>query len=180
MADAGMDANRSDRDLGLPPLGPAAWSTRRHAFSLPAERHNQTRAHTGATRGWRCVFGELWSELALQSAVSACEPRRTSADVLHDARVITAEARRQLGWLLAMPAGAAQVAPPLRCAAAVLEACATLWRAFGSAAGDRHVHLLRRLEERLADTERERMCAERGHDIPAVSAARASHRARRA
>jgi len=48
----------------------------------------------------------------------------------------------------------------VRCAAVSLECSARVWRAFGPVAGQRHQHLLRRLDEALDATEREIRAAE--------------------
>ena len=48
----------------------------------------------------------------------------------------------------------------LRCAALALELSARTWQAFGPAAGRRHAHLWRRLEAKLAATDREIRAAE--------------------
>jgi hypothetical protein len=60
----------------------------------------------------------------------------------------------------------------LRCAARALECNVLVWKGFGAAAGLRHVHLLHRLEDELAVTERRVRAAERSRFVnrPAVTA----------
>lgn len=126
-----------------------------HAFSLPSFDAN---AHAASTRGrgWFQSFGELWSEVALED-----DPLWRLADPAS----VGVDAKRRFELvqraLLALWKGpGASRRSVLRCAAVSLECSARVWRAFGPVAGERHLHLLRRLEEALGAAEREIRAAE--------------------
>jgi hypothetical protein len=89
------------------------------------------------------------------------------------------DANRQLMVLLGRSGGVVDTGL-LRCAAGVLEGCAIVWTAAGSADGERHVHLLRRLEERLAACERDVLSAETERRVTAPAAASAARAAAQA
>jgi hypothetical protein len=71
-------------------------------------------------------------------------------------------------------------------AAQALEACATTWQAFGAVAGPRQLHLVHRLEDRLAEHQRAVQAGEASHrvnrravTVPARAARLATERLRR-
>lgn len=125
-----------------------------HAFSLPsfdAER----RVGSARGRGWFQSFGELWGEVAIGAPVGRHA----------DPGSVAIEAKRRFELLqrdlLALWGGSgASRRSVLRCAAMSLECSARVWRAFGPVAGERRLHLLRRLEEALGAAERELRAAE--------------------
>ena len=104
---------------------------------------------------WRRAFGDLWSQLALGDHVERPgDPRRVGAR----ATVCFEIMHRDLLGLWDAPGGSR--GSVLRCAAMALECSARVWQAFGPAAGHRHLHLLHRLEDVLADAERRIRAAE--------------------
>src|SRR6266566_6398048 len=141
----GVEARSSGESLKQRPL---------HAFSLPIPGEARLPPQPYA-RGWRAAFGDLWSELLVgPGAECDADPIRLGINARRSFEIV----RRDLLALWEAPkAGGAS---PLRCAAAALELNAQVWRAFGPAAGQRQLHLLHRLEQRLAATEREILAAE--------------------
>jgi hypothetical protein len=125
-----------------------------HAFSLPApaEARSSRRPYQS---GWRPAFSELWKEIAAGQGIEGqVDPTRVAINASRAFEVL----QRDLLSLWHAP-GSSRCSP-LRCAAEALELNTQVWRAFGPAAGGRHLHLLRRLEETLAATERQIRAAE--------------------
>jgi|GEM_PF-3201388 hypothetical protein len=142
---AGSQARFSGWASAEPPL---------HAFSLPSF---DVEARTGSTRGrgWFQSFGELWGEVALGDPVG----RHV------DPQTVGGQAKRRFDLiqrdLLALWKGSGAGRRSVLCYAAVsLECSARVWRAFGPVAGQRHLHLLHRLEQALGAAEREIRAAE--------------------
>ncbi len=127
-----------------------------HAFSLTDSRVNtRPRRPTGGA-GWRRAFGELWSQVATADLVGhRADPRCVAIDAKQHFVVV----ERDL--LASWNRSEASDGAVLRSAVVTLECSARIWQAFGPAAGQRHLHLLRRLEETLARTERQVRAAER-------------------
>lgn len=65
-------------------------------------------------------------------------------------------------------------------AAQALEACAATWQAFGPVAGARQLHLVRRLEQRLAEHEQDVLAAEAGYRLDRQTVAAPATAAREA
>src|SRR5271167_4687625 len=140
----GVEASSSGDSVRQRPL---------HAFSLPSPGEARVSGRPYA-RGWRPAFADSWSELVGPGAESDADPTRVSINARRSFEIV----QRDLLALWETPK--ADGASPLRCAAAALELNAQVWGAFGPAAGQRHLHLVRRLEERLAATERQILAAE--------------------
>jgi hypothetical protein len=154
----GVEAGSSVGSVGQRPL---------HAFSLPTPGEARLPGRPYA-RGWRPAFGGSWSELAVGPGIEGhVDPTRLGVNARRSFELV----HRDLLTLWETPR--AGRASPLHCAAAALEANAQVWRAFGPAAGHRHLHLRHRMEERLAATEREILAAEQSlfASRPAVSSA---------
>jgi hypothetical protein len=142
---AGLEARLFGWASADPPL---------HAFSLSS---TATDGCAGSDRwvGWRQSFGELWSQVALADVVGR------GADPVG----VGTRAKREFGVverdLLALwKASGASRRSVLRSAATSLECSARVWHAFGPAAGQRHLHLLHRLENNLAAAGRDIRAAE--------------------
>jgi hypothetical protein len=150
-----------------------SWSERLHAFSLPAGAESPP---PGAAAGaWREAFGELWTELAFHLLAGGGRPRRgPERGFARGGRLVIYGNDRLRGLLETSPSSggdAGAVATRLLgCAAGVLEGCAIVWAHSGAAGGERRMHLLRRLEARLAGEERELLCAEADRHINAQAA----------
>jgi len=134
--------------------GSASAKSQLHAFSL-AISGRDGQAGSARGRGWRQSFGELWSQVALGDLVGRHA----------DSRSVGIRAKRHLELverdLLALWRGpGAGRRSVLRCAAVSLECSASVWQAFGPVAGQRHLHLLHRLEDTLAVAERQIRAAE--------------------
>lgn len=127
-----------------------------HAFSLTNSRVNVKPRRASRGAGWRHMFGELWSQVALGDLVG---PHADPGGVGIRAKQHLAVVERDL---LALWKGSdTSHRSVLRSAVVPLECSARVWQAFGPVAGQRHLHLLRRLEETLAGAERQVRAAER-------------------
>jgi hypothetical protein len=144
-----------------------------HAFSLPSSGAD---AQAGSARGlgWRQSFGELWSQVALGDLVGRhADPGSVGIRAKRHFEVVQRD-------LLALWKGSGvSRRSVLRCAAVPLECSARVWQAFGPVAGQRHLHLSRRLEDTLAAAERQIRAAELPLFVnrPAISLAARAARA---
>jgi hypothetical protein len=104
---------------------------------------------------WRQVFGELWSQVACGDLIGRhADPRSVGARAKRHFEVVQRD-------LLALWKGSdVSRRSVLRSAVIPLECSARVWQAFGPVAGQRHLHLLRRLEQALARSERQIRAAE--------------------
>jgi hypothetical protein len=137
-----------------------------HADVPPAALRVPEAQQSSAEDGWRSVFGELWSGLALSMVGEPHAHPRRSALV---AREGFEWVRRDL--LVQWEQPSLNPRTLLRCAAIALECNVLVWKAFAGAAGPRHLHLLHRLEDELAVTERRVRAVERPRFVnrPAVA-----------
>jgi hypothetical protein len=125
-----------------------------HAFSLPVPGADaETRGARGL--GWRQSFGDLWSQVALGDLVGRhADPMSVGIRAKRHFEIVQRD-------LLALWSGSgASPRSVLRSAAVPLECSARVWQAFGPVAGQRHLHLLHRLEDTLAAAERQTRAAE--------------------
>jgi hypothetical protein len=107
----------------------------------------------GAT--WRQLFGELWNQIAGGDLIGRhADPRSVGIRAKRHFAVV------QRDLLALWKESDASCRSVLRSAVIPLECSARVWQAFGPVAGQRHLHLLRRLEETLARTERQIRAAE--------------------
>ncbi len=104
---------------------------------------------------WRRPFGELWSQVALGDLIGRyADPGSVGIGAKRHFEVVLRD-------LLALWEGSgASRRSVLRCAAVALECSASVWQAFGPVAGQRHLHLLHRLEDTLSAAERQIRAAE--------------------
>lgn len=104
-----------------------------------------------AAPGWRAPFGALWRELALARGAG----RRDRQEALRWARkaVDTSSARLEALLETGRPRGRGDFEHCLGCAASVLEGCAHVAVAHTTGSRRGHLHLLRRLEHRLEQSE---------------------------
>ena len=104
-----------------------------------------------AAPGWRAPFGALWRELALARRPG----RRDRQEALRWAQkaVDTSSARLEALLEPGRPRGRGDFERCLGCAASVLEGCAHIAVAHTTGSRRGHLHLLRRLEHRLEDSE---------------------------
>lgn len=125
-----------------------------HAFSLPGARADgQPPGARGL--GWRETFGDLWNQIALGDLVGRhADPTSVAIKAKRHLEVV------QRDLLALWKESGASRRSVLRCAAVPLECSARVWQAFGPVAGDRHLHLLRRVEGTLLTTERQILAAE--------------------
>lgn len=142
---AGLEAKSS---------GWASTGSPLHAFSLSRSSEGALSSRPGRL-GWRRAFGALWSQVALRGCF---ERDADPGEVGARARVHVEVVHRCLLAQWKAPVGGR--GPVLRCGAVALELSARVWQAFGPAAGVRQVHLLRRLEDALAASERQIRAAE--------------------
>lgn len=125
-----------------------------HAYSLTSSHvSTKTRRATGAA--WRQMFGELWSQVACGDLIGPhADPRSVGIRAKRHFEVVHRD-------LLALWKGSdVSRRSVLRSAVVPLECSARVWQAFGPVAGQRHLHLLRRLEQTLARSERQIRAAE--------------------
>lgn len=142
---AGLEAKSS---------GWASTESPLHAFSLSRSSEGALSSRPGRL-GWRRAFGALWSQVALRGRLERdADPEEVGAR----ARVHVEVVHRCLLAQWKAPVGGR--GPVLRCGAVALELSARVWQAFGPAAGVRQVHLLCRLEDALAASERQIRAAE--------------------
>lgn len=132
----------------------ASAESPRRAFGLSS---SATHARTDGERvlDWRGPFGELWSKLALGDLIG---PYADPGSVGIEAMAHFEGVQRDL--LALWEGSGASRRSVLRCAAVTLESSARVWQAFGPAAGQRHLHLLHRLEDTLILAERQIRAAE--------------------
>lgn len=118
-----------------------------HAFSL-AGSCASTKAKRGDGATWRQLFGELWSQVACGDLIDRhADPRSVGISAKRHFEVMQRD-------LLALWKGSdVSRCMVLRSAVVSLECSARVWQAFGPVAGQRHLHLLRRLEQTLAGSE---------------------------
>jgi hypothetical protein len=104
-----------------------------------------------AAPGWRAPFGALWRELALARGAG----RRDRREALRGAQkaVDTSSARLEALLEPGRPRGRGDFEHCLGCAASVLEGCAHIAAAHTTGSRRGHLHLLRRLEHRLEESE---------------------------
>lgn len=142
---AGLDARSS---------GWAPGESFLHAFSL-GDSDVDGRAASTDGRAWRRSFGELWRQVARGDAIGRlADPASVGAEAARHLTVVQLE-------LLALWKGpCASRSSILRCAVVPLECSARVWYAFGPVAGQRRLHLLRRLEQTLGAADREIRAAE--------------------
>jgi hypothetical protein len=101
------------------------------------------------------MFGELWSQIAGGDLIGAhADPRSVGVTAKRHFEVV------QRDLLALWKEADASRRSVLRSAVIPLECSARVWQAFGPVAGQRHLHLLRRLEQTLARTERQIRAAE--------------------
>ena len=126
-----------------------------HAFSL-TDSHASAKARRVKELAWRQVFGELWSQVACGDLIGRhADPRNVAVRAKRHFEVVQRD-------LLALWRGSdVSRRSVLRSAVIPLECSARVWQAFGPVAGQRHLHLLRRLEQTLARSERQIRAAER-------------------
>lgn len=132
---ASLEAGLSGWPSAEPPL---------HAFSLGDSLANP---EAGCARGpgWRRVFGDLWSQVALGDLVGRhADPTGVGRRAKRHLEVVQ---RDLLGLWNGSEVSRRSV---LRSAVVPLECSAPVWQASGPVAGQRHLHLLRRLEQTLA------------------------------
>ena len=125
-----------------------------HAFSLPVSGEDaQSRSVKGLR--WRQSFRELWSQIAVGDLVGGhADPGRVGIRARGHFEVV------QRDLLALWQVSGASRRSVLRSAAVPLECSARVWQAFGPVAGQRQLHLLRRLEDTLLATERKILAAE--------------------
>jgi hypothetical protein len=125
-----------------------------HAFSLPGARAD-AQAPGARGLGWRQTFGDLWNQIALGDLVGRhADPTSVAIKAKRHFEVV------QRDLLALWKESGASRRSVLRCAAVPLECSARVWQAFGPVAGDRRLHLLRRLEGTLSTAERQILAAE--------------------
>lgn len=130
-----------------------------------------------AASGWRESFGELWCRLAIADPLRSADSLERPTRVPH----VTADAKRQLSLaelelLSQLKDGKPTRHAALHVAAVALESSARIWQAAGPAAGECRLHLLRRLEQTLADTQRTIDAAELPMAVGALALTRAGRR----
>lgn len=108
--------------------------------------------------GWRAPFGALWRELALARGAGRRD-RRESLRWAEDA-LDTSRARLEALLEPGRRPGRGDFERCLSCAAAVLEGCAHVAIAHTTGSRRGHLHLLRRLEQRLEESEHAVLCAD--------------------
>ena len=125
-----------------------------HAFSLPVSGGDaQSRSVKGLR--WRQSFRELWSQIAVGDLVGGhADPGRVGIRARGHFEVV------QRDLLALWQVSGASRRSVLRSAAVPLECSARVWQAFGPVAGQRQLHLLRRLEDTLLATARKILAAE--------------------
>lgn len=125
-----------------------------HAFSLTSS-HASTKARRAMEAVWREMFGGLWSQVASGDLIGPhADPRSVGVRAKRHFEVVQRD-------LLALWKGSdLSRRSVLRSAVVPLECSARVWQAFGPVAGQRHLHLLRRLEETLSMSERQIRAAE--------------------
>jgi hypothetical protein len=101
--------------------------------------------------GWRAPIGALWRELALARGAG----RRDRQEAVRWAQKAVDTSRARLEALLepGRPRGRGDFEHCLGCAASVLEGCAHIAVAHTTGSRPGHLHLLRRLEHRLEESE---------------------------
>jgi hypothetical protein len=104
-----------------------------------------------AAPGWRAPFGALWRERELARGAGSRD-RREALRWAQKA-VDTSSARLEALLEPGRPRGRGDFERCLGCAASVLEGCAHLAAAHTTGSGRGHLHLLRRLEHRLEESE---------------------------
>ncbi len=125
-----------------------------HAFSLMRSNASME-AKRAEGAAWRQTFGELWSQIACGDLIGRhADPRSVGIRARRHFEVV------QRDLLALWKASDASRRSVLRSAVIPLECSARVWQAFGPVAGQRHLHLLRRLEQALARTERQIQAAE--------------------
>jgi hypothetical protein len=101
------------------------------------------------------MFGELWSQIACGDLIGRHDdPRSVGIRAKRHFEVV------QRDLLALWKESDASRRSVLRSAVIPLECSARVWQAFGPVAGQRHLHLLRRLEQTLTRTERQIRAAE--------------------
>jgi hypothetical protein len=119
--------------------------------------------------GWRAILADCWDQ---EAAARLERLNRGDRDATARwARATIARAELTVRQRLDARGGSAR-RELAQAAARALEACAATWEAFGPVAGARQLHLVRRLEQQLAEHERIVRAAEAGYrvDRHAVSA----------
>ncbi len=142
------------------------------AFSLVEPAGARVCVRGARLAGWRQSVADLWGQLAIGD-LFGCRQRP----------LVGSRAKRLLAVahldLIEVWAGSdASRRSVLRTAAVALECSARVWQAFGPVAGDRRLHLLRRLEDTLARAERDVRAGESSLFISRASVTRSAHAAR--
>lgn len=113
--------------------------------------------------GWQAPLVALWRELALLRGAGRRDRRgatRSAEEALHAART-RLEALLEPG----RPRGRSDFERCLGCAAGALEGCVHVGVAHATSARRGHLHLLRRLEQRLAEAERAVLRADADYQV---------------
>lgn len=136
----GLEAGVSGRGSGDSSL---------HAFSLVEPVGARVQVRAARTVGWRQSVADLWCQIATGD-LFGCRQRSLIGS---RAKRLFAVAHQDLIEVWKGPGVSRRSV--LRNAAVALECSARVWQAFGPVAGDRRLHLLRRLEQTLAQAERD-------------------------